>query len=304
MRAHCVKHACSLLLCQPLPPPSPLRDAAAAFNTIDKTIDGERVYLGGRYYIGLAKGFHIFPTTYQTIEFSTGPDADSPPLIAQTPDGAVTFDVSLQYQLDLSSLIDVYRSFELNYHGRFVRIAQAALQNAAVSVTNVARFYTDRIAIQDQVLLPSVRAQLGIVHARVLQLQLRRVRLPAKTEQEVIAKLVRKQEEETAQRQQEQGTIASRTDVLVASVRKDIELYQSNRTAQARILLETATAQAVSLSLDQQSVSFNSLRTGVGLTGADVVRLRFLEEVEKADPKSKLLIGFDDSTIARVDATA
>lgn len=252
--------------------------------------------------MGLARSFYVFPTTYQTIEFSGNSDADSAALVAQTPDGAVTFDVSLQYQLDLTKLVEVYRAFELNYHDRFVRIAQAALQNAAVSVSDVSLFYTSRVMIQDTLLLPAVRQALGDQHALVHDLQLRRVGLPAKTEQEVVAKLVRKQEEVTAIKRQQQATIASRTDVLVADVRKDIELYQSNRTAEARILLETATAEAVSLTLDQQSVSFNSLRNGVGLSGADVIRLRFLDEISLATSQTTLLIGFDDETIAKVSS--
>ncbi|KAA0151695.1 hypothetical protein FNF27_02493 [Cafeteria roenbergensis] len=276
--------------------------AGVGYNTFDRSIDSTRVYLGGRYFLGLARSFYVFPTTYQTIEFSRNADADSAALVAQTPDGAVTFDVSLQYQLDLTKLVEVYRAFELNYHDRFVRIAQAALQNAAVSVSDVSLFYTSRVQIQNDLLLPAVRAALGEQHALVQDLQLRRVTLPSKTEQEVVAKLVRKQEEVTAIKRQQQATIASRTDVLVADVRKDIELYQSNRTAEARILLETATAEAVALTLDQQSVSFNSLRNGVGLSGADVVRLRFLDEISLASSQTTLLIGFDDETIAKVAA--
>lgn len=272
----------------------------AAYNTIDRQIDTGKVYMGGRYFLGLAKSFYSFPTTYQNIEFSTRADADAGPLIAQTSAGAVTLDVSIQYQLDLSKLVETYTSFELKFQDRFVRIAQSALQGAAARVTSVEQFYTDRIAIQDEVLFPAVVTALAAVNAKAHDLQLRRVQLPAKTEQEIIAKQVRRQEEETARRQQVQGSISSQTSVEVTRINKEIDLFQSNKTALARILLETAEAEALRLNLNQQSLSFESLRTGVGLTGADIVRLRFLTEVEEANPDSTLLVNFDDSTLANV----
>jgi hypothetical protein len=274
-----------------------LNRVGAAFNTFDKTIDEKHVFLGGRYFLGLARSFYAFPTTQQTIEFSQDQTADAPPIVANIQDGSVTFDVSFQYQLDLTRLVNIYKDFELNYHERFIRFAQAALQNAAAQVTDFKLFYTDRVFVQESVLLPSLRAALETQHCKVHGIQLRRVVLPTKTEDEIVAKLVRLQQEETARRQQQQGTIVSQTDVLVADVQREIAIYQSNRTAQARILTETAEATALSLGLNQQSASFNALKNGVGLSASQIVRYRFLNDLKDATSTARFLVGFDNNVI-------
>lgn len=81
------------------------------------------MYRNGRYFLGLAKGFLRFPTTYQDIEFSRDPEeSDAPPLTTRNSEGQLVIEASLQYRLDLDKLIDIYRKYELNYHDRFVRV--------------------------------------------------------------------------------------------------------------------------------------------------------------------------------------
>lgn len=208
----------------------------------------------------------------------------------------------MQYQLDLSRLVQTYKSYELNYHTRFVPIAQAALQGAATRVTDLEDFYERRDYVQDNILLPAVRERLEPNNVFVRAIQLRRVTLPSKTEDEIINKLVRQQQERTAAFAQQSATIQSTTNVLVTKVRTEIELFQANKTSEARFLLETAQAEAIRLDLDQKSLSFSTLRNNLNFTGPQVIRYRYLQEIENAAPGSRLLVGFDDSSIVQISS--
>lgn len=56
------------------------------YSTITKTID-QNVYSSGYHYLGFAHSFIKFPSTVQTMEFSTEHSANRPPILSRTEDG-------------------------------------------------------------------------------------------------------------------------------------------------------------------------------------------------------------------------
>ena len=76
------------------------REYGLLYNSIDKDINREEIYSGGRHWVGLFNSFIQFPGGYQTVEFSDSPSASNDPLNARTSDGvSIGVSVSFQYQL-------------------------------------------------------------------------------------------------------------------------------------------------------------------------------------------------------------
>jgi len=87
-------------------------------NTFSKTIDRNRAYESGRYFLGLARNFIRFDRRHQNIEFSSSADADGAGLVVKTEIGDSVLEVSLQYTLMMDKLPFIYDTYELQYHSR------------------------------------------------------------------------------------------------------------------------------------------------------------------------------------------
>lgn len=137
----------------------------------------------GRYFLGLGNSFLRFNTTQRSIVFGSG--GDSPALSVQVNGGAIRLDVSLQYQLVPREVVQLYQITELSYHTKLVAETKDVIFGVAQKVSSPSDFYSSRAAVQAN-MLAAVRPALRKLHVEVVDLQLRRVVLPATTQNTIL----------------------------------------------------------------------------------------------------------------------
>ena len=119
-------------------------------------INENKLYTGGRHFIGLGHSFIVFPKTLQTVRMGTfasgeavdGETLTTSSLLARTEDGLqVTLDLSFQYRLkeSINDIIDLYRDFQDNYQPAYVRIARNVLRDVASEFQAFQYFYNHSV---------------------------------------------------------------------------------------------------------------------------------------------------------------
>ena len=84
------------------------------YNGFSKNIDLTQVYGSGLHFLLLWNSFITFPATFNTIEFSQYPGANSAALSTRTAEGlAIQLHVSFQYQLIKEELGPLYQMANL-----------------------------------------------------------------------------------------------------------------------------------------------------------------------------------------------
>jgi hypothetical protein len=104
---------------------------AISYHKLYKSLD-KGVLEGGRHLVGPFYELINFPATYETIEFSTEPNAKGAPLRTRTKDGLlIVIHLSFQYQLIKEKLGDLYDLANVEYETTFKRIARDVILQQA-----------------------------------------------------------------------------------------------------------------------------------------------------------------------------
>lgn len=270
-------------------------DAGIEMNTATKSIDATRVYTSGRYFLGLGRAFLQFPRNFQTIEYSSSADADEPPLTARTNAGQITLDCSLQYTLVLENLVDIYQTYELTYHSKFVKIAQNRIKLIA-STFEPQAFYTQRKEVTKQMFAALVK-DLATENVVVHDFQLRKVTLPSANENKIIDKLIAAERQRTAQNQQQENEIVAQTTVISGEQDRLIRIFTANKMREATIVTQNSVAQAKAISLSSQTKVFNVLKSDLGLSSPQLMKYLWLKQLRDVPSTATMAIGFKDATV-------
>eukprot|EP00753_Platysulcus_tardus_P014083 PLAT4028.1.p2 GENE.PLAT4028.1~~PLAT4028.1.p2 ORF type:complete len:329 (-),score=141.77 PLAT4028.1:135-1061(-) len=265
-----------------------------AINRASVTIDETRVYTSGRWLLGLGRGFVVFPRTLQLIEFSdSGDTADAPALRAQSGRTRITVECSLQYQLRPQDLVLLWQKHEQRYHDKLVKIAQSALKVVA-SEFNSTLFYTQRRTIA-AAMLEEVRARLAPEFVDVRFFQLRKVTLPESVDTSVLEKLVREENTNTANNQQQTGLIEAESAVILSQAQANITELTNEKQSEANVVLNEAIAEARKIRLDSESFALTALKDGLGWSNSQLLRFFWLKSL--ANHKSDKVVGFEEPLV-------
>lgn len=219
----------------------------------------EKGYAAGLYYLGVGHSFVKFPSTVQTIQFSHETDSAGPPLSSRTSDGLeVLLEVSFQYQLNVTTLYDLYAKYALNYEPIFVNMAIDLITEWATRY-NATEFFSNRSAISYS-METNLKSKFEVeAFSDVPFFQLRAVSLPAAFEKAIQETEVKKQDIQTAQAEKDNQEVQMTTKVLQAEQEALSIGLAANATAQSTILQMDAYVEQFALSQRLQAETFAPL---------------------------------------------
>lgn len=268
--------------------------AGIEFNTVNKQINQDQVFLSGRYFLGLGKAFLEFPRNEQTIDFSTSSDADEPALLMER--SQVTVECSMQYVLKLDKLTAIYSAYELNYHDKMVKEATNAIKNTA-SDYDVAKFYQERRTVSAE-MEAAVRVALERENAILTDFQLRKIGLREQNEQDVIRKIVTAEDQRTALNLRQVDQITAETTVIAGEADQLIAIFQAEKQRNATVLEEQAAATAKAVTISSEASAFNIIKTALGFSQDELLQYLWIKKLRSLPATAKLLVGFDDAAIS------
>jgi len=260
-------------------------------NTISQQISTDHVYTSGRYFLGLGNGFLVYPTTLDFIDFSSDAKSNAPPLRASTSEGqSVILECSFQFRLKISKLNDLYRKYAHGYKGNYVTIAESALKNVVSQRYKTTDYFTQRSAI-GEVMHGALQNALNPEFAVVEHFQLRKITVPPSTDNQILLTLVKRQQVELALVTRNSSVINSQTAFIVSQAANDVVVVNSRAQSEAKILVETAKAQAIEIAINATTQSYRKLMTELKFTPDELLQFLFYENVRLLEYPSSLALG-------------
>eukprot|EP00440_Ansanella_granifera_P073146 gb/GFBE01079373.1/.p1 GENE.gb/GFBE01079373.1/~~gb/GFBE01079373.1/.p1 ORF type:complete len:309 (+),score=85.86 gb/GFBE01079373.1/:1-927(+) len=233
------------------------------YSLVTSSVD-PKGFSAGLYFLGVGHSFIKFPSTVQTIQFSFEGDSAGPPLRSRTSDGLeVALEISFQYQLNVTTLYDLYRKFGEDYEPIYVNMAMDLLTTSATKY-NATGFFNDRqtiaLGMEDE-----LKGHFGQeAFAEVPFFQLRSVSLPAPFEHAIQDTEVQKQDIQTATAEKGNQEVQMQTKVLQAQQQAQAIALAANASAQSVLLNAEAYVQQFKLSQELQAESFKLLYDKLG----------------------------------------
>lgn len=261
----------------------------------------KRLYTTGRYHVGLARSFFLYPTNYQNVEFSNSADADAPGISIRVTGesgsggGTLRIDVSFQYLLDLPHLISLYKSLELNFQSRIVDEARDVL---AATAQNFAT--TDYFQRRDDIreaFLQGIRGPLLRLHVVPVDLQLRRIVLSEDVEESILNKAVSRQQVLRSEFTNRRLDLEAQQNVAYGQGNETVRTVRASLTAQAKITVNGANARATAIDVGATAFAANALQQGTNFTTNELLYYRWLQDIVAAT-------GRESSIVAQLEPTA
>jgi len=271
--------------------------AGLAKNTISGSVDRDTIYTSGRYFLGLGKTFVTYPATLQTIEFSTG-SGDAPTLSVGSLDQASVFlEVSLQYRLSLGDLGKLYTNYAKNYRPKLVGTAESTIKNVASERFAVNDYFVIRQEIAE-VMHAAVNLAYKTDYASCELFQLRNMDPPPQTETSIINTLVTQEQQSTARQIKLSDLVRNDTANLAVETQIKIENNVTARAnAQAKVIIETARAEAVAIALDAYGQAYSNMRDQLNFTAEGILTHFFYENLRALESPSQLLVNLKNALI-------
>jgi len=240
-------------------------------NIFTKEID-TNIYTEGLHLVGFWNEFIIFPSTYITIEFTPSWRADDIPIGVQTKNGLlVKLDLSFQYRIRQSDLLNIYSDYGNNLNSYIIAVSRSALREVVGSY-NAESLYANRTEVNNAMSNALYNSINNIVE--VGNFQLRAIDFPETFEIAVEQYEVWRIEVQIAQLEQETEIVRQKTLTLV-------EQYSANRTV-----------------IEYQGLidALENMRVSLNMTTDDILTYLWIQTIREHD-QSYLFIGLQDIPI-------
>jgi len=269
---------------------SPL-EAGLKVNAISPSLEGTKVYTAGRYCLGFMYKFIRYPTTLKTIEWSTGASADGPPMIAQTSGGqTVTLEISFQYRLIVSELLNLYSNYAMTYHTAFVTVAQTEIRSLITKYDSTDYFFSQRESVA-LAIHAALNTRMRDYYAVVEHFQLRNIDIRSSTEQQILSKLTKAQEVKTAVALQNGVSIRAVTEVIKSNYSNQALISVAKAKTEAAYITNGAYAESIGVGINASANAYRLLKETLNFTNTDLIRYLYLEAMQSLDGSSKLTVG-------------
>lgn len=267
------------------------------YNTYTGFVDKTQTYFAGRHLLGPGRDFIVFPANEVLLMMSDDPLAQAPPVDARTgrdasdPDSGgqpVKLSLSFLYKLEPSKLGNIYKAFSTQYEARYIQYARQSLSNVAQRY-DPTQFWTHRSEIADA-MFKAVRDSLASEGgATVLSLQLLKVGFSDKYENSIVNIQLATQKKTTTEYQKQVVKVLKEIDILESQTNATIVEINAKAAAEAKIIINNATATGFHLTQDAKTSSYKSLRDKLGFSTAELVDYVRIKSVRTHNSDSLVL---------------
>lgn len=240
-------------------------------NTASNSVDLSKVYTPGRYFWGLGHNSVQFPSTLQRIAL----DGKGLPRLSIFTDGGQTMTLSciLFYQINASTLANVYRKFGLSYHNQIVAIAQAEIRNVAPTFS-LSEYLTNRENVS-RAIYESLSAELAdkaFVAMPYRGFHLNAVTLPSTVLRQKSTIFTTTQSLLTQNFSLQSSLIRLNTSKIVAEIQNEGNATLSNATAVAQRLVTDAVSRQVQLLNTERGRRIADLVSALAITNHNTTK--------------------------------
>mmetsp|Transcript_16080 Transcript_16080/g.21253 ORF Transcript_16080/g.21253 Transcript_16080/m.21253 type:complete len:311 (-) Transcript_16080:268-1200(-) len=257
---------------------------AIARNNVRSNIDSTKVYLNGRFFLGLGMEFIQFPSTAIQMYIDD--------VSAATKDKqSVTIDVACQYQLNPDDLVTLYQERQTSYESFYQREVTEAIKEESVEWETNPDFYHNREEIA-AAMKTRVAERFSSNLATLVDFQVLKIDLPSATETKIIETIVEEQENTLAQYQQDASVIRKQATNEADKAAAEVAVINAEADATAALMVAEAEAKAFEIVLNATSDGLIILSNKMNLTASDLMRYLWYDVIA-GDTSKDLVVGLD-----------
>ncbi|MCH8906336.1 MAG: hypothetical protein IH840_04530 [Candidatus Heimdallarchaeota archaeon] len=255
-------------------------------------VDNKKVYDPGRYRLGILHSFILFSSIQQSIEFTV---SSGNQIGGRTSDGlAISLDISFQYLISKSIVIELYNTFGLAYEDVINTQARDSIRDAASSFDAI-QFFNNRTVIGAAMEVALRTIIQSVVGVSIPGFQLRAVDLPDAFENALERAEVARQEIQIAQFEQASALIRAQTTIFEAAAAANITLIEAAAEADAFLILINAQAEAVNITLAAQTEAYYALAQALNFTSAELLAFLWIQALTQIGEFGNLIIIGDNT---------
>jgi len=266
------------------------------YNNNLKSIDENRVYNNGRYFLGLGLSFIDFPLSASLIEFANGAG-----LRMWTQEGQlVIVDMSLMYRLQREKLIPLYRRYKQDYHSRLEQITIRTVKKVSIQYT-AEDFFQRRNTIGAH-MRSELRIRLSQEFSTLEIFNLRRISIPKEFEEKVISKQIKEQIRQTRVYEKNTSLLRARKNIILGITEANISLAINSARALQNEQIQIANAQAQRDISYQEAASYDLVQSLLGISGSQILQYRYsklMETLEQTNVTQRNLENLEDSKVIK-----
>ena len=225
------------------------------------------VYDQGRYFLTLDNDFVYFPSTYQSIKFTSKTFSDN----------GLEFDldVSFYYKLPKEEIGSIYNLYSTNYGSRIENNAKQVTKNVA-SNFNVEQFLQNRTHIEQTIgqELENQIKNISNIDAPAQYFKIINIKFPTMLIDKSLDTAIALQNNEIAIKQQNVNIIKADTNQMVSKINAEKDLTYAYAQTEANKIVANANSASVNMMLVARSNGLDLLCNKLNITSShDINRL-------------------------------
>lgn len=239
----------------------------------------------GLHYKGLFQKYIKYPADLIFLEF--------PSLSVATVGGQqMKLNIAFQVRLMTSDLITLASRYQENYKPKFQNVAETTIKNYVSKRYSTDDYFENRQTIAKALQLAlnlALREQYCIVEG----LQLMGITAPDAIDKKILDKLLEEQKVRKTEELSAAILVRAETESIQGQYIAEANVAKSNAASKAKIIEETAKANAVEVRLDARSQAYQILQTELGYNNQELLKWMFIEQVRNLDGDSQVAVNID-----------
>lgn len=272
--------------------------AGVKYNNNLKSIEMDRVYNNGRYFVGLGLSFKEYPTSLQVIELR-GDSGEDSRLRAWSIEGQlVEIDLSFYYKLQRDQLVNFYLRYGQDWKSQITRIAIRSIKQISIKYSTE-EFFLKRQIIGDD-MRETLRTRLAQEFVDLEVFSLRGINIPDDFEAKIVDKVVTTQNVKTEINLAATAQLRAQIEVIKGQGDADVGLTLALARAESIKTVETAKSDGRKALRQQEAASYNLLNAALGFNSSDLVQYRFAQLTDTLSKRTtpvNFVVGFDSAGV-------
>ena len=255
------------------------------YSSITKTIDSNP-YTSGYHFLGFGHTFIKFPSTVQTMEFSSENTANRPLISSRTEDGLqIQFKATMQYQLQQGKLFSLYMKYGEKFKNPCEKHVIETLNDAATRY-DANSFFTSTDTINNQMRDALQTTLTTECFADVRFFQISTVNLPDTFETAISETTIQDNEINTSIAEKNNIGIELQTARGNATNTMDVIINKAKAQAESDIQNNDARMSSLKDNFINQAQGYSGLKTNLGMTNAQLLKYIKAQTISEYDQNS------------------
>lgn len=259
-------------------------------DTIAGVINADKVYEGGRHFLGLGHKFIKYPRTIQSLAI--------PPAVVRSADGLpITIDLSVQYQLPATykELRRIYNLFEDDHEDAMGDMIDGLIRDVSTNFTAY-QFFENRTALSGAT-ERTLRGFFSTLSINIVEILIVNIRLPPEFAAEIDKTSTAIQESNRALAERQGALVKLQTqnrtimeDINIANLQRDTQVVNIQNAA-------NSTAQSLLNLYDTEARALASVKNALSLSNEELLAYFFVKTLQSTTANVHMAIGVNPKLI-------